>query len=83
MCRRLLSVALQNAQADPLELQKQAEARRRRRLARQKRALARVPTTPEPVEGRQHREVQTDLYLEEITEQPLEKGALNMHECRL
>ncbi|KNC54757.1 uncharacterized protein AMSG_01608 [Thecamonas trahens ATCC 50062] len=60
------------------------EQRRRRRrsqrrieplLRRQQRALEKAPRTPPPVEGRLHRDIQTDLYLEEITEQAVEKDA--------
>lgn len=58
-------------QPDPLELQRQQQARRRA-LAR-KRAQAQLrPRTPEPVEGRKHVDVQTELYLEEIVDRIVE-----------
>lgn len=63
----------QNAEPNALELQRQAEERRKRRAVRQRRAVERAPTTPPAVEGRQHREIQTDLYLEEIAERAVEK----------
>ncbi|XP_007646360.2 radial spoke head protein 3 homolog isoform X2 [Cricetulus griseus] len=58
-------------QPDPLELQRQQQARRKS-LAR-KRAQAQLrPRTPEPVEGRKHVDVQTELYLEEIADRIVE-----------
>eukprot|EP00112_Aurelia_sp_Birch-Aquarium-sp1_P004488 Seg1509.11 transcript_id=Seg1509.11/GoldUCD/mRNA.D3Y31 product="Radial spoke head protein 3" protein_id=Seg1509.11/GoldUCD/D3Y31 len=55
------------AQPDPIEIQKQQEARRR--AAARKRAKEQLkPRTPEPVEGRKHIDVQTELYLEELTD---------------
>jgi len=54
-------------QPDPIEVQKQQEARRR--AVARKRAKAQLkPRTPEPVEGRKHIDVQTELYLEELTD---------------
>ena len=51
---------LQTAQPDPIEIQRQQEARRRA-IAR-KRAKAQLkPRSPEPVEGRKHIDVQTCL----------------------
>ena len=58
---------LQTAQPDPIEIQRQQEARRRA-IAR-KRAKAQLkPRSPEPVEGRKHIDVQTELYLEELSD---------------
>lgn len=55
------------AQPDPIEIQRQQEARRRA-IAR-KRAKAQLkPRSPEPVEGRKHIDVQTELYLEELSD---------------
>ncbi|KAJ8271019.1 hypothetical protein GJAV_G00121850 [Gymnothorax javanicus] len=52
---------------DPVEIQKQQEARRRA-IAR-RRAMAQFRSqTPEAVAGRQHIDVQTELYLEELTD---------------
>lgn len=54
-------------QPDPLELQAQQE-KMRRTLAK-KRAEEKLRThTPDAVSGRQHTEVQTELYLEELTD---------------
>jgi len=55
------------AQPDPIEVQKVQEARRRT-MARKKAKERLKPHTPEPVEGRQHIDVQTELYLEELTD---------------
>lgn len=60
----------QSSQPDPLELQRQQESRRRA-LARKRARDQFKPRSPEPVEGRKHIEVQTELYLEEITGKPL------------
>ncbi|KAI6071245.1 Radial spoke head protein 3-like protein [Aix galericulata] len=55
---------------DLFEIQRQREARRKA-LAR-KRAKEQVQLTPEPVEGREHVRVQTELYLEEISDRTIE-----------
>lgn len=55
------------AQPDPIEIQKQQEARRRA-LARKRATDQLKPRTPEPIEGRKHMDVQTELYLEELTD---------------
>ncbi|XP_053155067.1 radial spoke head protein 3 homolog B-like [Hemicordylus capensis] len=56
---------------DPLELQRQREARRKA-LAR-KRAKEQLRTrTPDPLEGRRHVTVQTELYLEELADRIIE-----------
>ena len=62
---------LQSAQPDPLELQRQQEARRRA-LARRKAREQLRTRTPEPVDGRRHTDVQTEVYLEEITDRVVE-----------
>eukprot|EP01116_Phalansterium_solitarium_P005522 TRINITY_DN1724_c0_g2_i1.p1 TRINITY_DN1724_c0_g2~~TRINITY_DN1724_c0_g2_i1.p1 ORF type:complete len:388 (-),score=121.00 TRINITY_DN1724_c0_g2_i1:216-1379(-) len=49
------------------------EARRQERLKRQREALANRPATPEPVSGRTHIEIQTDEFLVEISDRPIEK----------
>ncbi|NXA52886.1 RSPH3 protein, partial [Nothocercus julius] len=54
-----------DTQPDPLEIQRQREARRRA-LSRKRAKEQMQPRTPEPVEGREHVHVQTELYLEEI-----------------
>uniref|UniRef100_A0A8C5K4J3 Radial spoke head protein 3 homolog n=1 Tax=Jaculus jaculus TaxID=51337 RepID=A0A8C5K4J3_JACJA len=58
-------------QPDPLELQKQQQARRRAQARKRAQQLLR-PRTPEPVEGRKHVDVQTELYLEEIADHIIE-----------
>lgn len=64
---KLTFFSCQTAQPDPIEIQRQQEARRRA-IAR-KRAKAQLkPRSPEPVEGRKHIDVQTELYLEELSD---------------
>ncbi|XP_012502264.1 PREDICTED: radial spoke head protein 3 homolog [Propithecus coquereli] len=58
-------------QPDPLELQRQQQAKRRA-LARKRAQEQLRPRTPEPVEGRKHMDVQTELYLEEIADRIIE-----------
>ena len=50
-----------------MELQRQQESRRRAIARRRARETLR-PRSPPPVDGRRHTEVQTELYLEEITD---------------
>ena len=50
---------------DPIELQRQQESRRRAIAKKRAREQLR-PKTPEAVDGRQHQDVQTELYLEEL-----------------
>ena len=57
----------QSSQPDPLELQRQQESRRRAVARRRAREQLR-PRSPEAVDGRRHVDVQTELYLEEITD---------------
>jgi len=54
-----------HSEPDPLERHKQEEMKRRAK-ARKRAAEKRRIKTPEPVEGRRHVEIQTDLYLEEL-----------------
>ena len=65
----------QTAQPDPIEIQKQQEGRRRA-LARKRAKQQLKPRTPEPVEGRKHIDVQTELYLEELTDR-IEEADVN------
>uniref|UniRef100_A0A2K6SEF9 Radial spoke head 3 n=2 Tax=Saimiri boliviensis TaxID=27679 RepID=A0A2K6SEF9_SAIBB len=58
-------------QPDALELQRQQEAKKRA-LARKRAQEQLRPQTPEPVEGRKHVNVQTELYLEEIADRIIE-----------
>lgn len=61
------SVSLQHAQPDPIEIQRQQE-NRRRAIARKRAKEQLRPRSPEPVEGRKHIDVQTELYLEELSD---------------
>lgn len=61
------------AQVDALEMQKEEEARKRKEWKRrQKLAAMKAPKTPEPVDGRKHIDVQTESYLEELTDKLVE-----------
>mmetsp|Transcript_14294 Transcript_14294/g.33602 ORF Transcript_14294/g.33602 Transcript_14294/m.33602 type:complete len:393 (-) Transcript_14294:144-1322(-) len=62
--------SLVTTQPDMAEVQKQREAQRRR-LMRANKTTKRVGT-PEPVPGRRHMDIQTDSYLEELTERTVE-----------
>ncbi|XP_013408170.1 radial spoke head protein 3 homolog B [Lingula anatina] len=55
------------AQPDPIEIQRQQEARRRA-IARKRAKEQLRPRSPEAVEGRKHIDVQTELYLEELSD---------------
>nr|XP_048700079.1 radial spoke head protein 3 homolog [Caretta caretta]XP_048700080.1 radial spoke head protein 3 homolog [Caretta caretta] len=59
------------AQPDPLEIQRQREAHRKA-LARKRAKEQLHSRTPEPVEGRKHVDVQTELYLEELGDRIIE-----------
>jgi len=56
-----------SSQPDPIEIQKQQEARRRA-IARKRSKQQLKSQTPEPLEGRKHIDIQTELYLEELTD---------------
>ncbi|XP_030637535.1 radial spoke head protein 3 homolog [Chanos chanos] len=61
------------AQPDHAEMQRQQQARRRAlALKRAKEQLP--PMTPEAVEGRKHREMQTEMYLEDLSDLPEESS---------
>ncbi|XP_019940360.2 radial spoke head protein 3 homolog [Paralichthys olivaceus] len=55
------------AQPDPAELQRQQHIRRRAVALKRAQEQSR-PKTPEAVQGRKHTDVQTDLYLEELSD---------------
>ncbi|XP_061234231.1 radial spoke head protein 3 homolog [Neopsephotus bourkii] len=55
----------------PFEIQRRKEAWKRA-LARKRAKEEMRPKTPEPVEGREHVQVQTELYLEEISDRVIE-----------
>eukprot|EP00294_Goniomonas_avonlea_P016186 CAMPEP_0114552940 /NCGR_PEP_ID=MMETSP0114-20121206/7389_1 /TAXON_ID=31324 /ORGANISM="Goniomonas sp, Strain m" /LENGTH=332 /DNA_ID=CAMNT_0001737843 /DNA_START=220 /DNA_END=1218 /DNA_ORIENTATION=+ len=59
-------------QQDPVELQKQAEKKKVSEFARRHQERLAKPSTPEPVEGRKHMDIQTDVFLEEISDRPVE-----------
>ncbi|KAI8999461.1 radial spoke 3 [Gaertneriomyces semiglobifer] len=54
-------------QPDPVEVERQNDIKRRLRAKRRAEAQRRV-RTPEPVPGRKHMDVQTELYLEELSD---------------
>lgn len=56
-----------HAQPDPIEIQRQQE-NRRRAIARKRAKEQLRPRSPDPVEGRKHIDVQTELYLEELSD---------------
>lgn len=58
---------LKTAQPDPIAIQKEQEERKRALARRRAREQARRHT-PEPVEGRKHIPIQTELYLEELSD---------------
>ncbi|XP_051471624.1 radial spoke head protein 3 homolog [Apus apus] len=66
-----LRVTPVSTQPDPLEIRRRREAWKRA-LARKRAKEQLEIRTPEPVEGREHVEVQTDRYLEEISDQIIE-----------
>uniref|UniRef100_A0A8C2YJR1 Radial spoke head 3 n=1 Tax=Chinchilla lanigera TaxID=34839 RepID=A0A8C2YJR1_CHILA len=66
-----LQTGLLPGQPDPVEVQRQQQVKKRT-LAK-KRAQEQLRSwTPEPVEGRKHVDVQTELYLEEISDRVIE-----------
>jgi hypothetical protein len=56
-----------HSQTDPIELQKTQELKRKLKAKRRAEARRRVKT-PDAVDGRKHIDVQTDLYLEELSD---------------
>jgi len=59
-----------SAQAEQMELEKSAELQRKQQTTARK--PENKPSTPEPVDGRQHIDVQTENYLEELTDKVIE-----------
>mmetsp|Transcript_7969 Transcript_7969/g.18797 ORF Transcript_7969/g.18797 Transcript_7969/m.18797 type:complete len:362 (-) Transcript_7969:55-1140(-) len=58
---------------DPVALQKEAEKRKLQEMKkRQRTRQVQRPNTPEAVQGRKHMDVQTDNFLEEISDRPVE-----------
>merc|ERR1719271_1697212 len=68
-------------QEDMADVQKQREAQRRR-LMRANQTKKRAGT-PEPIAGRKHMDIQTDSYLEELTERTVEFEAETQTDFRL
>ncbi|XP_032992457.1 radial spoke head protein 3 homolog B-like [Lacerta agilis] len=60
-----------SSEPDPLELQRQREAQRKALARRRARDQLRT-RTPDPLEGRRHVDVQTELYLEELADRIIE-----------
>ena len=56
------------AQAEQLEMERKAQMQ----SAKRRPTLPPKPDTPEPTEGRKHIDVQTEQYLEELTDRPIE-----------
>ena len=56
------------AQEHPVDLQRKAEKRRARDARKRQSELDQRSKSPPPVDGRRHQPVQTELYLEEITD---------------
>lgn len=63
-----------HAQPDPIEVQRQQE-NRRRAIARKRAKDQLRPRSPEAVDGRKHMDVQTELYLEELSDRIEETDA--------
>ncbi|XP_027702385.1 radial spoke head protein 3 homolog isoform X2 [Vombatus ursinus] len=61
----------QTTQPDPIELQRQQEIKRKALARKRAREHLRL-RSPEPVEGRKHVDVQTELYLEELADRIIE-----------
>ena len=57
----------QHSQPDPLEIQKNQELKRKLKAKRKAESRRRIKT-PDAVQGRKHIDVQTDLYLEELSD---------------
>jgi hypothetical protein len=68
-------VVTSNQARDAERLRKEQERRAARERAMQLRANMQVPRTPPAVPGRQHMVAQTDEYLEELSDRPLEVEA--------
>jgi radial spoke head protein 3 len=70
----LTGYSLQSAQAEAERLEREAADRRRRRTMERKRHMEEEarPRTPEAVSGRVHAEIQTEEYLEELADRPVE-----------
>jgi hypothetical protein len=68
-------VVTQNATREMERLRMENERAMKREVARRKMEAGMAPRTPPPVVGRSHMDVQTDTYLEELTDRPVEVNA--------
>jgi radial spoke head protein 3 len=66
-------VVTSNQQREAERLRKEQEARVARERAMRRKEEMNRPSTPQAVRGRQHMTSQTDEYLEELTDRPVEK----------
>eukprot|EP00126_Sphaerothecum_destruens_P007060 Sdes_comp19663_c1_seq1m11510 len=64
--------SIENGPMDPIEVQRQQEARRRA-IAKKRAQEQFRPRTPHAVAGRKHIDIQTELYLEELNDRVVEK----------
>ncbi|CAM9695419.1 unnamed protein product, partial [Ectocarpus sp. 8 AP-2014] len=67
-------VVTQSAQRESLRLRQEHERRMRLEALRRRQAaeFSNMPRTPPPVEGRMHMDAQTEEFLEELTDRPVE-----------
>lgn len=68
-------VVTQSAAREMERLRRENERAMKRELARRKMEASMRPRTPPPVDGRVHMDVQTDTYLEELSDRPVEADA--------
>jgi len=68
-------VVTQNATQEMERLRSENERAMKRELQRRKREAGKAPRTPPPVDGRVHMDVQTETFLEELTDRPIEVDA--------
>jgi len=68
-------VVTQNAQLEAERIRKENTKRQKMEDARRRRDANRKPDTPPPVDGRSHMSLQTETFLEELTDRPVENDA--------
>lgn len=68
-------VVTQNATREMERLRSENERAMKREMQRRKREAGRAPRTPPAVDGRVHMDVQTETFLEELTDRPVEVDA--------
>lgn len=68
-------VVTQNAQREVERLRQENERAMRREAMRRRREMAAKPRTPPPIDGRTHADAQTESFLEELTDRPVEASA--------